>query len=86
MTQTFVVYVIRTRRIPFLQSRPSWPLLLSVLAVITAALATIFSFVGQYFGFAVLPASTMIAIALLVLTYLVLAEVIKHAFYRRVQI
>ncbi|MCL2735927.1 MAG: magnesium-translocating P-type ATPase [Propionibacteriaceae bacterium] len=84
MTQTLVVYVIRTRRIPFVQSRPSWPLLLSVVAVIVVALATIFSFVGSYFGFAVLAPGPMIAIALLVLAYLVVAEVIKHAFYRRV--
>ena len=85
MTQTFVVYIIRTRRLPFIQSRPSWPLMFSVLAVITVALATIFSFVGKYFGFMALPAPVMIAIALLVLIYLILAELLKHAFYRRVQ-
>ena len=85
MTQTFVVYIIRTRRIPFIESRPSWPLLFSVLTVITIALATIFSFVGGYFGFIALAPPIVISIALLVLIYLVLAELIKQAFYRRVQ-
>ena len=33
-TQTLIVFVIRTRRVPFLRSRPSRPLLVSVLAVV----------------------------------------------------
>src|SRR5690606_20367068 len=34
-TQVFVVYVIRTRKLPFVRSRPSWPMLvMTVLAVI----------------------------------------------------
>lgn len=84
LTQTFVVYIVRTRRIPFIQSRPSWPLMLSVLAACTIAIATAFSFIGPYFGFAVLGAPVMISIGLIVLVYLVVAEVTKQAFYRRV--
>ena len=33
-TQTLIVFVIRTRRVPFLRSRPSRPLLVSVIAVV----------------------------------------------------
>jgi Mg2+-importing ATPase len=33
-TQALVVFVIRTRRVPFLRSRPSRPLLLTTLAVV----------------------------------------------------
>ena len=29
MTQTLIIHVIRTNRIPFLQSRASWPLLVN---------------------------------------------------------
>jgi len=86
LTQTFVVYVIRTRRIPFVQSRPSWPLMLSVLAVCTIAVATTFSFIGPYFGFAVLPMPIMASIGLLVLIYLVLAEITKQIFYKKVDL
>ena len=34
-TQTLVIVAIRTRRIPFFRSRPSVPLLLAALAVVT---------------------------------------------------
>jgi len=84
MTQTLVVYVIRTRKIPFVQSRPSLPLLFSVLAVIAIALAVIFSFIGKYFGFAILPLPIMLVIVLVVLVYLTCAELAKQAFYRKV--
>ena len=36
-TQTLIVFVIRTRRVPFLRSRPSLPLLVSVVAVAVSA-------------------------------------------------
>jgi len=85
MTQTFVVYVIRTRKIPFVQSRPSTPLLLSVAGVILLALIVIFSFVGKYFGFAILPPAAILTITGLVIVYLILAEFIKHIFYRHVE-
>jgi hypothetical protein len=29
MTQTLIIHIIRTNKIPFLQSRPSWPLLIT---------------------------------------------------------
>ena len=84
MTQTLVVYVIRTRKIPFVQSRPSMPLMFSVLAVIAVALAVIFSSIGAYFGFAILPFPVILVIVLVVLVYLICAEFAKQAFYRKV--
>ncbi len=38
MTQALVIYVIRTNRIPFLQSMPSWPLLATTLVVLSVGL------------------------------------------------
>ncbi len=38
-TQTLIVFVIRTRRVPFLRSRPSTPLLVSVMAVVAIGAA-----------------------------------------------
>jgi P-type Mg2+ transporter len=35
-TQTLVIFIIRTRRVPFFRSRPSVPMLLAALAVVTA--------------------------------------------------
>ena len=33
LTQTLIIHVIRTNRIPFIQSRASWPLTLTTLAI-----------------------------------------------------
>ncbi|MCL2037671.1 magnesium-translocating P-type ATPase [Candidatus Saccharibacteria bacterium] len=86
LTQTFVVYIIRTRRLPFIHSRPSWPLMLSVLAVCTIAVAVVFSSLGPFFGFTTPSMPVMISISLIVLTYLVAAEIAKQVFYKKVQL
>jgi magnesium-transporting ATPase (P-type) len=59
MTQTLVIYVIRTNRIPFLQSRPSWPLMATTIAVLAVGLwLPVSPFAGSsrvgdaYFGYA----------------------------------
>ena len=39
MTQTFVPHLLRTEKIPFLQSRASWPLLVSSFSVMAAGFA-----------------------------------------------
>ena len=43
LTQTLIIYIIRTDKIPFLQSRPSWPLVvvsLLVLSILSYAMLT----------------------------------------------
>lgn len=85
MTQTLVVWIIRTRHLPFIQSRPSWPLVASVVGVLAIALAVVSSGLASAFGFTHLSTMVWIAIALLVVTYLILVEAVKHVFYRHVR-
>ena len=86
LTQTLVVFVIRTRKLPIINSRPSGVLTASVLAVLTVAMATIFSSVGRYFGFAAPSLGIAIAVGLIVFAYLLVVEGVKHLFYRRVNL
>ena len=81
-TQTLVVFVIRTAANP-LKSRPSWPLLISVLTVVAIATALPYTPLGSFLRFTPLPLSLLGAIALLALTYLFLVQVVKSWFYRR---
>ena len=83
-TQSLVIFAIRTRRSPFLRSRPGIALTVSVLTVVAigAALPGLGP-VAAALGFRPLPIAFWIALAIMVLLYLALIEVVKWWFYRR---
>jgi Mg2+-importing ATPase len=81
-TQTLVVFVIRTAGNPF-RSRPSWPLLIAVLTVVTVATGLPYTPLRDPLRFVPLPRALLGTIALLTLTYLALVQVVKTWFYRR---
>src|SRR6185312_15958713 len=56
MTQTLIIHVIRTNKIPILQSRSSWPMLAMSLVIMAIGIAIPFSPVGSALGFTKLPA------------------------------
>ncbi len=82
-TQTFVIFVIRTRRTPFYKSKPSMPLLLSSLSVIGFALILPFTPIGELFHFVRPPFTFFLVLAGLIGAYLVLTENVKKWFYKR---
>jgi P-type Mg2+ transporter len=81
-TQTLVIFVIRTRRVPFLRSRPSRPLLATTLACVAVAVALPFTPLRGPFGFVRLPLDFLAIVAGMVVVYLVLVEIGKAVFYR----
>jgi Mg2+-importing ATPase len=81
-TQTLIVFVIRTRRVPFLRSRPSRPLLASVALVVTAGALIPQSPLNDTLGFAPLPAAVLAVLAAFVIAYLAAVEAAKWVFYR----
>ena len=81
-TQTLIVFVIRTRRVPFLRSRPSGPLLVSVIAVVIVGIAIPQSPLNATLGFAPLPMSFYAVLAAFVVAYLACVEAAKYLFYR----
>jgi Mg2+-importing ATPase len=81
MTQVFVVYVIRTRSIPFKQSRPAPALTASTLLVILAAFIIILTSLRFIFKFGLLTPIQIASLVGLVIVYLILAELIKRKFY-----
>ncbi|HET9118210.1 MAG TPA: HAD-IC family P-type ATPase, partial [Pseudonocardiaceae bacterium] len=80
-TQTLVIFAIRTRRIPFLRSRPSGPLLGAALAVVAIGAALPLSSLAGVLGFQPLPIGFFLTLAALVVVYLVLVELAKRAFF-----
>lgn len=82
-TQTLVIYVIRTRKLPFIQSRPSLPLLLSTSSVVTIGWLIPFTPLGAYFNFTALPMNVLFVIVLIVIANLLVAELVKDFFYKK---
>jgi Mg2+-importing ATPase len=80
-TQTLVIFVIRTAGSP-LKSRPSIPLLVTVLTVVAVAVYIPNSSLGRLIGFAPVPTSLLLTIAVLTISYLLLVEIVKRWFYR----
>jgi len=81
-TQTLVIFAIRTRRIPFFRSRPSLPLTVSALGVVTVgALLPAMPF-AHTLGFQPLPAAFFATLVGMVVCYLGLIEIGKRIFYQ----
>jgi Mg2+-importing ATPase len=80
-TQTLVVFVIRTRRVPFFRSRPSQPMLVAppTCALIGAVLP--FTPLANFLGFATLPVSFFLILLGMIGAYLLLVEIAKRRFY-----
>jgi Mg2+-importing ATPase len=83
-TQTFVVYIIRTKRIPFLQSRPSKALLATTIAAVGIAWGIAYLPINKMFGFVSLGFLPIFAIIGITIIYLVTTEIAKQWFYKRV--
>ncbi|WP_442754870.1 magnesium-translocating P-type ATPase [Methylocystis sp. JAN1] len=82
-TQTLIIHVIRTRKIPFVESRASGPLLLTTIVVCLIGAALPYSPVAPVFGFTPLPLSYWPAMAGFLLGYAILAHLAKTAFFER---
>ena len=80
-TQTLVIFAIRTRRIPFLRSRPSLPLVLAASGAVLVGGILPFSPVAHLLGFQPLPVGFFAALAGMVVAYLALIEVAKRVFF-----
>jgi Mg2+-importing ATPase len=82
-TQTLIIHVIRTNKIPFIQSRASWPLILtSVIIVAVGAWLTV-SPLANTLGFVPLPPLYWLFLAIMLLSYAILTQVVKTWFIRR---
>jgi Mg2+-importing ATPase len=83
LTQTLIVHVIRTRKIPFFQSRASPVMFLFTLVVMAIAVALPYSPLAGVLGFVPLPAVYWLWIAGFLAGYCVLTHVVKSWFFRK---
>lgn len=83
VTQTLIIFVIRTRRVPFFRSRPSLGLVGASLGVVALGVYLPLSPLAGVLGFDPLPVPFFLALLGMAAVYLVLVELAKLWFYAR---
>ncbi len=83
LTQTLIIHVIRTAKIPFIESRASPALIATTLIIAAIGMFLPFTGLGHVLGFKNLPHGYWIALALTLASYVALTHVVKTWFIRR---
>lgn len=82
-SQTLIIHMIRTPKIPFIQSRASLPVLLvTTIGIITGTVIP-FTKLGSYMGMYPLPAIYFIWLVAMILLYMALATLLKKNYIKR---
>ncbi len=83
MTQTLIIHVIRTNKIPFIQSRASWPLTVTTLSIMALGMWLPNSPLAPSLGLTSLPQMYWPILMLTLLSYMGLTQMIKVWLLRR---
>ncbi|MFD6114124.1 magnesium-translocating P-type ATPase [Streptomyces yangpuensis] len=83
LSQTLIVHMIRTRKIPFLQSRASWPVMVTTVLAVLTGLWLPFSPLASSLGFVALPAGYFPWLIGVLLAYCTLSQLVKTWYIRR---
>ncbi|KWK70565.1 magnesium-translocating P-type ATPase [Burkholderia ubonensis] len=83
VSQTLVVHLLRTQKIPFLQSTAALPVLLSTVTAIAIGCWLPFSPFADALGFMHLPGSYWLWLAATMVGYILLAQTVKTIYVRR---
>jgi len=83
LSQTLIVHIIRTGRIPFLQSSASLPLTITGVLICIIGVALSFLPIGAWFGFVPLPGIYWVFLAVILVAYMTLTQFVKNRVIRR---
>ncbi|WP_240116290.1 magnesium-translocating P-type ATPase [Erwinia endophytica] len=83
LSQTLVVHMLRTRKIPFIQSRAAWPVMLMTGLVMVAGIYIPFSPLGHAVGLVPLPWSYFPWLVAILCGYCVVTQGMKYLYIRR---
>ena len=83
LSQTLIVHMIRTRKIPFIQSRAAWPLLAMTLFIVAVGVFIPMGPLAAYFKLQALPLSYFPWLAVILFGYMTLTQVMKNLYTRR---
>jgi Mg2+-importing ATPase len=83
LTQTLIVHMIRTPKIPFIQSRASTPLMAMTAAIMAVGIFLPMGPIANYFKLQALPLSYFPILAVILLGYMTLTQLMKGFYARR---
>ena len=83
LTQTLIIHVIRTNKIPFLQSRAGWPLILTSGAIMLVGGWLPLSPIGLWLGFVPLPMLFWPLLLATLMAYVALTQFVKMVLVRK---
>src|SRR4030042_4806339 len=83
ISASVTVLVIRTRK-PFFRSKPGKYLLMATLLVVLATILLPITPLAGLLGFQQLPITILLVIGMIVVLYIIAAEITKRSFYKRV--
>jgi Mg2+-importing ATPase len=83
LTQTLIIHIIRTAKVPFLQSRASTALITTSLIIAGIGIVIPFTRLGHFLGFVRLPPGYWIGLCLILVGYAILTHLMKSWFVRR---
>jgi Mg2+-importing ATPase len=84
ISASIIVLVIRSRK-PFFRSRPGKYLLIATLSIAAITIILPFTPLGNVFGFSPLAFSTYLLLLIIVVVYILAAEITKRIFYKKVK-
>jgi Mg2+-importing ATPase len=82
-SQTLIIHVIRTNKIPFIESRASWPLIATSLIIVAVGASLTVSPLAGTLGLVKLPTLYWPLLAIMLLCYVILTQLVKTWFKRR---
>ena len=83
LSQTLIVHMIRTRKIPFIQSRATWPVIGMTTLVMVIGIVIPFTSFGASIGLQALPLSYFPWLVGILLSYCVLTQLVKNWYIKR---
>ncbi len=83
ITQTLIIHIIRTNKIPFIQSRSSWPLIMSTILIAGIGIWLITSAFATTLGFVTLPAFYWAFLIMVLVGYIITTQFVKTWLVRK---
>lgn len=80
ISQTLIIHIIRTNKIPFIQSRASLTMTITSLVIVVCGIYLPFSMLAESLGLVKLPLSYFGFLLVIMLCYMTLAQIVKNKF------